>query len=271
MKKDKITAVEKIIDRLIKEEIDYSETYDLIKDLPKPWHRPEWKELRDQSIKDHCEKCNTKEGSMVIQHTKHPSEFSEIKAALMKEFVGNSPEILSKINLLREHKYYQSLSKVVSLSQFNIISFKTYVNAILDEIDIDVSGKVIEAGIERDCCPECDRLVTDRHYRKTLSKYKCEDGHLFEVPHKIIWYKKYRTKDINEAKRSAKLSMLKNHLSAIDNKIYMLTNTVDQMIGKEALLKAFEEHTLYMSMKYTKTYCKSCAYQEDLDNGKIRK
>jgi|GEM_PF-3573787 len=259
-----------IIDSLVNQKIDYSQAYDQIKSLPKPWHRAEWKVLRDKLIKDQCEKCSTKQGPMVIQHTEHPTAFATLKAEAMQKFAGERPEIQKVVTDLIEQKGYQALSKVIMLSQFNDVRFNSYVNAILDNLDIDVTDIVNSAGIERDCCPECSRLVTDRHYRKTWQKYKCEAGHIFEDLSKVIWYKKYRTKDKLEATRAAKLSILRESKAQLDQKIFALKKRIDNMVGREALLLAFEEHTLYMSMKYTKTYCKSCAYQEDLEKGRIK-
>ena len=269
MSKQKPLSVQPMIDSLIKNDIDYSEVFDLIKALPKPWHRPEWKELREKLIKDYCEKCGSKEPPFVIQHLLHPTQFREIKAEAMQKFSELHPELIVQIKVLRENKLYQALFKVLTLAQFNDVRLNAYVNNVLDSLSSDVTDMVNEAAIIRDCCPECSRLVTIRHYRKTWKKYKCDDGHIFETPSKIIWYKKYRTKDKDEAIRSAKIDVLRRYKNPIDKKIYELSKEIDSQVGKEAMLKAFEEHTIYISMKHSKAYCKNCAYVEDYKNGLV--
>ncbi len=59
----------------------------------KPWNTKEWKEKREDTIKDHCEQCGTKEGIMVLHHLWQPPSFYDIRyeitCALIDEAIKN--------------------------------------------------------------------------------------------------------------------------------------------------------------------------------------
>ena len=48
----------------------------------KPWQTKEWKARRDALIGDHCSKCGTTEGPMVLQHTWHARSLKAIEATI---------------------------------------------------------------------------------------------------------------------------------------------------------------------------------------------
>jgi ribosomal protein L37AE/L43A len=56
----------------------------------KPWHKKEWREMRDQRIGDRCEQCDSTDGPFVLQHFEH--DYSELPSKnpvvweLMREY-----------------------------------------------------------------------------------------------------------------------------------------------------------------------------------------
>ena len=87
---DRMTIFE-IRDKLIKDEIGYSDAFEEIKKFPKPWHSKDWVKKRDSIIKSECEQCKNTEGIMVAQHLTHPIDFktirNEIFNSLFTEFL----------------------------------------------------------------------------------------------------------------------------------------------------------------------------------------
>src|SRR5258707_15464464 len=79
-----------IKDKLINDEIDYSDALEEIKKFPKAWHTKEWKEKREKIIKSQCEQCGSTEGVMVAQHLTHPPEFKTIRNYLFNSLLTES-------------------------------------------------------------------------------------------------------------------------------------------------------------------------------------
>jgi hypothetical protein len=48
------------------------------KDKSKPWHRKEWKAMREEKLGAACVQCGTTEGIMVLQHLWHPPSWYQI-------------------------------------------------------------------------------------------------------------------------------------------------------------------------------------------------
>ena len=204
--------------KLKEKEIYYKYAYEQIKQLPKPWNRPEWEHKRSKLIKSECEACGSS-NKLTLQHTKHPIKFREFR----NRFIDKLLYIYCKsINL----------DKLIN-----------------DSFDLDVLPE------NRLCCPVCERLTI--RYRETYAyNYICALGHKFKQPKIIDYYKHTRTKDREVAKESY-TKWIKSQAKRI------LTDLYDDRIGRACLLFAMDESEIYMSMKYTKTLCGSCAFKED--------
>lgn len=260
--------INKIRDKLIADKISYQDAYDQIKKYPKPWQRSDWIKNRSEILKEHCEKCGTKEAIFVIQHTKHPEKFSDKKDRVNQKIRNLFFTELNEIDNLIHTPKYKFLNYITALASFSM--FEERVKMIISCIKIDQEGHLDDIVTIRDCCPVCIRLVTERHYKKTFGFYKCEDKHEFDTPNKIKYYTPYRTKDREQARYKSIMKLLRSEKYEIDQQVYKLKKKVDDHAGKIALIKNMKESEVYMSLKYTKTYCKPCAFKEDKERGLIR-
>lgn len=215
-------------DKLKNNKISYHDAYEIIKTLPEPWKETEWKNDRSVILKDCCEKCNTKDGPFVIQHTKHPRKFS----------------------LIRERK-------ALELMKNDINDFDAYFHCVLSEhVDRVVDTKYeLKLG-----CPKCKSLSI--RTRKTLTpKYVCKCNHSFEEPETVKYYPIYCC---SEGAQLRKKIIEKDYIFIRKKIIYDYIETHDELIGKHSLIDAINESLEYISLVHTKTYCKKCAYIEDL-------
>lgn len=53
----------------------------------KPWHKKEWREMRDQRIGDRCEQCDSTDGPFVLQHFLHERPEPPSKSAIISEMM----------------------------------------------------------------------------------------------------------------------------------------------------------------------------------------
>ncbi len=248
------------------DDLTYVDAFELIKKLPKPWRRKKWKELRESKLESECKNCGSTEKPLVIQHTKHPRDFYVLKNKEFDKLLKNDIKANQAIEKIKNNKAYKLAKEAVALSNFP--SYYKVLKPKVLSLDLIENIDNVEYTI-RDCCPECKGILTHRHYKKTLSIYKCDNRHEFKTPNKIKYYPQYRLKDENDVKFKLSIELLSQYLKKNDKIVAAIEAKFDNQSGKKALLQLIKEHRIYMEMKHIKTLCKKCAFKEDLAGGKI--
>ena len=219
--------ISKIFKDLSSDKIDYKVAFSTLKSLPKPWTTKEWKNKRDNIIKNECAVCNSNKGPFVLQHTKQPQEFPKLYDEIaQKELMASIPD-------------YE----------------KVHSEKIEDAINYE-----IQTNFEmRDSCPNCK--VVNIRIRKTMTpKYVCVNNHSFELPLILKYYRKSQTTNL-EIVRKKGLEILPEIIAYKMRREFSEKN--DLAIGKKALLISLSESLEYWSFDNTKTACKKCSYLED--------
>ncbi len=117
-----ITELELIEQKLNNAEITSDEAAKLVfNNKKKPWSTKEWKELRSNLIKDHCEQCKSIQEPFILQHLWHPEDYSV-----------HIENYVSKL-------YEEEITKnpINNITQYELEQF------------------VIENGKPREACPQC--------------------------------------------------------------------------------------------------------------------
>lgn len=210
--------------------IDYEEAYGWIKELPKPWHRKDWKLTREKKLGKECIKCGSTK-DLLIQHNHHPEKFKTIQTRTFNKLYGE---------------------------QVDEIRMKTEPNIIgaLDEYLVPEP---------REACPNCGSVSIRK--RKTISPpMVCGKGHMFEQPIEIKYYVKCQTSNLQRARQVALDKLTSIHFSPLYRGLVRKTRLE---IGRLAILESIAQHKRYMEMRDEEinTYCKSCAYREDILGG----
>lgn len=224
-----------IRESLTKGEIEYSEAFELIKKMPKPWHRKEWSSKRDSIIKSACEQCGTSEGTMVAQHLVHPREFKDIRDELFNRLFD---EILSSTNLPKP---------------------------VVSEEDMkDFHERTTKM---RQACPQCKWIYI--RARKTMTpKFICEKCKIeFEEPILIKYNEVFKTIFPNQEQVVEYLTE-KKEKEIRWNFRQEVFKKHEREIGRKALLINIDQHLQYMELKDVMTFCKRCATKMDLE-GKL--
>lgn len=218
--------------KLINDEIDYSDAFELIKKFPKPWHTKEWQEKRNKIIKNECEQCKTQTGVMVAQHLTHPQDFKVIRNSLFN-------------SLLNEILNLTILSKpVVTAKEIEEFHEKTT--------------------IIREACPRC-KWIRIRKRKTMRPKYFCEMCKVdFDEPATIQYNKIFKTIFPNDEQVSNYLfkEIEAESLKKFKQDIY---TKHEKEIGKKALLISIELHQKYIELESVVTFCKRCAAKMDLE------
>ena len=112
----------------------------------------------------------------------------------------------------------------------------------------------VEIAEARDCCPICESLSIQ--FRKGAATWICNSkaggricGHIFTNPRQKMALSAAQKKAIRKHKYQA-------------YKDIILYRDLD--VFRQAMLDWIEDWRQYLSLKYTKTLCKSCAYVEDM-------
>lgn len=226
------TKILKIREDLESNKLSYSEAFELIKALPKPWKTPEWKEQRDKSLKNHCEQCGDTKNVLVAQHLSHPRKFSEIRLDLLFDLIENS-------EWAKEEK-----AKPVIVTNEEIELFKK------------------RDTIKRLACPKCYR-VSFRERKTFQIRFKCDHCSTeFDTPTEIEYSKQFcKRVDLVNIKSILLNYKEKQKRNYISQSIY--ENNCEEL-GKQALLIGIDEHLKYLSMDEIVTFCKVCASKMDL-------
>jgi hypothetical protein len=221
------TVIKRVHSDLFEDKIDYKQAYEILKALPKPWTTKEWKEQRNNIIKNRCEVCNSHKGPFVLQHTRQPKNFCKLYDHIaLQDLKEKTPDF--------ETKVAKNVDKAIAL-------------------EIRKNFQV------RDCCPECH--VVNIRSRKTMRpKYVCANNHSFENPISLKYYKNSQTTEPNIVRQKG-LQILPDII--ISKMLREFASKNDLSIGKRALLICLLDGLDYWSFKYTKTACKKCSFLED--------
>lgn len=211
---------------LISDSITFREAFDRIKKLSKPWTTKHWKQMREEHLQDKCENCGSAEPPLVIQHTKHPTEYSVLYKKVSEKYID-----------------YEAIREEVIKSDITENKIKTYLK---------------QNSIIRGSCPECGTINIRKNNKKNI--YICSKNHTFGTPVDILYYTESRTSDLEKATDSA---IRKINSKIISTKMSELNIKYELQISKEALLIGFEEGIEYRLFKNIKTCCKRCAAIED--------
>lgn len=230
-----IKQLEEIKEKIINNEIDIEVAKEEIfkyknKNL---WHTKEWKELRCKLLKDKCEQCGESE-NLVMQHKSHPRTYGIIKRDISSEYAKKLKE-----------KY--KVDELVKQSE------------VLTYITLNYEYR------EKYGCPICES-VNIKEYKTKYPKYMCNRcKNRFESPKKLsILVEKSNTRTMksteDEVFKKVKNKIYKEKIKEKKELIYK------NQIEKETLIQLIDEKIKYLSMVDTVTYCKKCAYLEDLKN-----
>lgn len=195
--------------------------------LPSPWTTAEWKQRRDELLGTTCTVCTTTDGPFVLQHLTHCASFKEVCYEVKAEF--------------RERLW------------------ETVIPQVTDELVAEHIGE----GEKRNTCPTCGSISLRE--RKTMYPpflcQKCEkDRHpapFFETPVVARYYIRQKTTDRKQA-----LAMAREFLTSVAMVAELRRH--DDAIQHEATLRSLRQSITYRSLQHTATYCKKCAFKEDL-------
>jgi hypothetical protein len=222
-----IAEVTALLAQLEEEKITWEQALVEVTALPNVWQTKEWKEQRESLIGDCCAVCETTQGPFVLQHLFHCYSFKEV------------------CQIVKEGLRLQLLPQVAAT----------------------VTDAVVEAhigpGKERQACPICTSVSIRE--RKTMEpRYICSRGENgwhrpagFSTPVAVRYYEKQKTTDFNSAKAIAREFLVSVAMVAELRKH-------DDAIQHEATLRSLRQSLIYRSLKHTATYCKICAFKEDL-------
>ena len=224
---------------LIEDEVSYGQAFELIKKLPKAWQTKEWKLKKKEIQKEHCEQCGDTDSILVIQHLYHPPEFREVRNAifneLYREYQTQNPEV-----------FHIPVPSKEELAIFE----KEYVE-------------------ERMVCPNCKKQSFSTR-KGVLPKYRCNNYHChleFDNPDTINYI------PARHLRLEENISLLDVYYSIQEINKYPKVkqnfyHSVKESIGKKALLYCIKLSKKYRDFIDTKTFCKPCATNMDL-NGNL--
>lgn len=200
------------------------------------WYTADWKERRNQLLKDYCECCDSQD-DLRIQHLSHPQKFSEHKRAVTREYTN--------------------------ASENDVISEDILIDYIKNKYDYYPVA----------ICPMCDKWNPNERSTKAL-KYLCTScRHEFNEPkYKSVeelvsmfyngpestflnikcfisndgWNNKHNLKNIKY--------WCKRNLASLKN---------ENVIERKAFILYLDDNIKYLSFEDTITACKRCAYYAD--------
>ena len=195
--------------------------------LPTAWTTAEWKQQREALIGDTCAVCATTDGPFVLQHLVHCDTYKELCQQVKAEFRNRLwPEVAQRVT------------------------------------DEEVAAH-LGPGEKRQACPTCGSL-TIRERKTMYPPYICQKCEKyrhptpwFETPVQVRYYQKQKTTDRAEA-----LATAREYLTSVAMLAELRLH--DDAIQHEATLRSLRQSIAYRSLKHTATYCKRCAFKEDL-------
>ena len=205
------------------------------------WHTKDWKERRNEIIKNSCEICGSKE-TLTLQHRSHPKKYNEYQREVTTKY--------TKDFIISENTFEKS--------EFNEHILKNY-----DYVPVPL-------------CPNCNGRFPNKRMRKK-PQYLCTDCRLeFDEPkYKTVeelienFYLEEDTADVsdkcfiskNKWRNKHNLSQVKYWLQREKAKIKS-----NDEIEKEAFLLYLNDNIKYLSFEDTITACKKCAFNYDMNN-----
>lgn len=195
--------------------------------LPKAWQTPEWKQRRDALIGSSCAVCFKQDGPFVLQHLVPTLPFKLVCEQVKAEFRARLRPVVEQ------------------------------------QVTPEVVAAHVGPGEKRLACPTCGSL-TIRERKTMYPPYICQKCEKyrhptpwFEAPVTVRYYEKQKTTDRAEALATARPFLVSVATAAELRKH-------DQAIQHEATLRSLRQTLVYRSLCDTATYCKRCAFKEDL-------
>jgi len=219
-----VAEVTAILEQLEAGVITWEQALVQVTSLPTPWQTKEWKQRREALIGTACAVCQTTEGPFVLQHLMHCDSFKEHCQAVKAEF-------------------RQRLWPVV-----------------IAQVTKDDVAAHIGLGEPRLACPTCGSIsLRERKtmYPPYLCQFKGCPQPLTDKPVPVRYYLKQKTTDRLDAMSTA-LPFLQSVAMVAELRKH------DNAIQHEATLRSLRQSLEYRSLRHTATYCKVCAFKEDL-------
>lgn len=220
-----IDVITALLDDLEAGSITWEQALTQVTALPKVWTTAEWKRQRDALIGSACAVCATTDGPFVLQHLTPSPHFKEVCETVKRE--------------LRHQLQAQMEAQVTAA---------------------DVAAHVGE-GTARLACPTCGSISIRERKNHPLpyvcQKARCPKPYFDATPVSVRYYEKQKTIDREEALATAR-PFLVSVATVQELRKY------DQAIQHEATLRSLRQTLVYRSLKDTATYCKKCAFKEDL-------
>ena len=224
-------------------------TQDLAKELywkdhkegERSWHTKDWKERRNEIIKEKCEICGGSE-TLTLQHRSHPKKYNEYER-----------EVSSKYTRL-------FIDSNASVEQQEFIE---HVRKNFDYVPVPL-------------CPKCNSRYPNKRMRKK-PQYLCTecrlefDEAIYKTIEELIGIF-YLGEDVAEVHDKCFISKdkWKNQQNLSQVKYWLQREKAktkfSDKIGKEAFLLFLDDNIKYLSFEDTITACKKCAFSFDLNN-----
>jgi len=211
------------------------------KEGKRAWHTKDWKERRDNVIKDRCEKCGSKD-KLTLQHLSHPKKYYEHQREVTKEYAKDST----------------IFNDTIDRCEFSEYILKNY-----DYLPVPL-------------CPNCNGRFPNKRMRKR-PQYLCTECQLefdepaYKTAEELIekFYSDENMVDIRDKcfiskdkwKNEHNLSQVKRWLQR-----KKIETKFSDEIEKKAFLLYLDDNIKYLSFKDTITACKKCAFNFDLNN-----
>ena len=214
------------------------------KEGERSWHTKDWKERRNEIIKEKCEICGSSE-TLTLQHRSHPKKYNEYER-----------EVSSKYTRL-----FRDCDDSVELREFI-----EHVRKYYDYIPVSL-------------CPKCNSKYPNKRMRKK-PQYLCTkcrlefDEPIYKTIEELIEIF-FLDEDVAEVHDKCFISKdkWKNMHNLLQVKYWLQrgkakTKFSDE-IEKEAFLLYLDDNIKYLSFEDTITVCKKCAFNFDMNNMEI--
>lgn len=214
------------------------------KERERSWHTKDWKERRNEIIKNQCEHCGGLE-NLTLQHRSHPKKYNEYEKEVTRKYT----------------QQFRDLNAVVEQREF--------IDHVINNFDyVPVS-----------LCPKCNNRYPNKRMRKK-PQYLCTecrlefDEPIYKTVDELIGLF-YLDKDGDSVRDKCFISKNKwknqHNLSQV---MYWLQREkaktkFSEDIGKEAFLLYLNDNIKYLSFEDTITACKKCAFNFDLNKMEI--
>lgn len=231
--------------KLARDQISVSLAKDLywknLKAQSRSWHTKDWKERRENFLKDRCQICNSKE-TLTIQHLSHPKKYNYYENEITRKYANE----------------LGNLNSIIDQGEFI-----DHINKNYDYFPIPL-------------CPKCRSRNPNKRMTK-LPVYLCTKCHsefdepAFKSINEIIemFYENVNSIEIKD-KCFVSNDKWNNHHNLKQIKYWFLRNQTkkdnSEEIEREAFLLYLDVNIKYLSFVDAITACKKCASNYDLNN-----